>query len=131
TPLLAMEALLRLPERGIELIDLNQIVYMGELPVFHGHEIRYIQAVNPARMLFMRIKQWGLMAHAHQTSEHTEKNLQGTYLTTWSVGCLCNLNPEWNPYGNSWNHGFAIVEVTDKGFFNVENKRILPGGEIA
>ncbi|MCX8022782.1 MAG: hypothetical protein N2745_08430 [Syntrophorhabdaceae bacterium] len=131
TPLLAMETLLNLNEKNIMLLDAKQLIYAGELPILHGHEIRFkSHIVNPARTLFLKIKQWGLMSHAHQTSEHTEKNLQGTYLTTWSTGCLCNLQPEWNPYGNNWNHGFAIVDVSKNGFFVVGNKRILPSGDI-
>src|SRR5574343_300047 len=66
----------------------------GKLPILHGHEVRRMaMAVNPARGLFMRLKSWGMCGHCHKTSEHTERDIRGTILTTWSVGCLCDLSP--------------------------------------
>jgi hypothetical protein len=130
-PLLAMEATLGFELRDIEYLDYRQIVNAGKLPILHGHEIQGIsKAVNPARGLFNKIKSWGLCSHCHQTSEHNAKNIQGQYLTTWSTGCLCDLQPDYNPYGNDWNWGFALINVEKNGDFEVENKRILPSGKV-
>ena len=103
----------------------------GKLPVLHGHEIRNIQrTVNPARGLFLRAKSWAACSHCHTTSEHTTRDINGQVITTWSFGCLCDLQPEYNPFGNDWNWGFALVNVNDDGGFEVENKRIMPSGRV-
>lgn len=131
-PLQAMSDVLGFEYRGIEFLDYHQIVMAGKLPILHGHEIPAIsRAVNPARGLFLRTKSWAACAHCHTTSEHTSKNIQGTLLTTWSFGCLCDLTPDYNPVGNDWNWGAALVNVEKNGDFEVQNRRILPNGRIA
>lgn len=130
-PLAVFDEVLGLEQRGIEYLDYYQLVMAGKLPILHGHEVRRMAtAVNPARGLFMRFKSWGMCGHCHKTSEHTERDIRGTILTTWSVGCLCDLSPDYDMYANSWNHGFALVNVEKNGDFEVENRRILPNGKI-
>lgn len=131
SPLAAMESIIDFEARGIEFLDYNQVIMAGKLPIFHGNEFRSIStAVNPARGLFLKAKSWAACAHFHNTSEHTGKNWKGEYLTCWSFGCLCDLNPEYCTFGNDWNWGFAIVTVDDKGNFELQNKRILPKGNV-
>ncbi len=64
--------------------------------------------------------------HFHRSSEHGERNIRGTEERSWSLGCACFLYPRYMPL-NSWNHGFALVELSADGMFSVENKRILHG----
>ena len=131
TPLAAMETVLGLESRNIEFLDYHQIVYAGKLPIIHGHEIGNItRAVNPARGLFLKAKTFAACSHCHSTSEHTPKTIEGKLLTTWSFGCLCNLEPEWRPYGNDWNWGFAIINIEKDGNFEVVNRRISPAGRV-
>jgi hypothetical protein len=130
-PLAAMESILGLEARNIEFLDYYQLVYAGKLPILHGHELKSIdRSVNPARGLFLRTKSYGLCGHCHTTSEHTERNIHGTVLTTWSVGCLSDLHPDFCTHGNNWNHGLAILGIAKNGYFEVENKRILPSFQV-
>ena len=130
-PLAAFDEVLGLEQKRIDYLDYSQLVMAGKLPILHGHEVRQIaQAVNPARGLFMRLKSWGMCGHCHKTSEHTERDIRGTLLTTWSVGCLCDLSPDYDPYTNGWNHGFAIINIEKDGDFEVDNRRILPTGKV-
>ena len=130
-PLQAMDTVLGLESRGIEFLDYHQIVYAGKLPIIHGHEIMAIsRAVNPARGLFMRTKSWSACSHCHSTSEHSERNIQGNYLTTWSFGCLSDLNPDYCSVASPWNWGFGMINVEKSGQFVVENLRILPNGKV-
>ena len=131
TPLIAFDRILALEQRGINRLDYQQIVMAGKLPIIHGHEFRVSTTVNPARGLLLKAKTWAMCGHYHRTSEQPGKDLKGTLLTTWSVGCLCDLSPDYNPYGNDWNHGFAIVNTDKSGNFEVHNKRILPNGKVA
>jgi len=131
-PLLAMDTVLGLESRGIELVDFYQIVMAGKLPIIHGHEIKTLsRAVNPARGLFLRAKSWSACSHCHSTSEHTARNIRGEYLTTWSFGCLCDLSPDYSSIGNDWNHGFALIDIEKNGAFIVRNLRVLPNGCVA
>jgi predicted phosphodiesterase len=113
--------------QGIELIKDKRIVKLGHLNVVHGHEFggSIFSPVNVARGLFLRGKVSALQGHNHQTSEHTEQNMNGEITTTYSVGCLCHLSPAYLPI-NKWNHGFAIVDI-DNMNFHVRNYRIHKG----
>jgi len=131
TPFAAMETVMGFEERDIEFLDYFQPVMAGKLPVLHGHEIRNIQrTVNPARGLFLKAKNFAACSHCHTTSSHTTRDITGNVITTWSFGCLCDLQPEYNPFGNDWNWGFALINVHDNGSFEVENKRIMPSGNV-
>lgn len=129
-PLQAFDTVLALEQRKIIRLEYNQIVMAGKLPIIHGHEIRISQAVSPARGLLLKAKTWAMCAHYHKASMQPGKDLNGKLLTTWSLGCLCDLSPDFSPYGNDWEWGFAIIEFDEKGSFVVHNKRILPSGEV-
>jgi hypothetical protein len=129
-PLQAMDTVLGLEYRGIELVDYYQIVHAGKLPILHGHEVRRIdRAVNPARGLFLKTKSWAACSHCHTTSENSARNIQDTYLTTWSFGCLCDLHPDYQSV-NDWNWGTALLNVEKNGAFEIVNKRILANGKV-
>jgi hypothetical protein len=96
--------------------------------VLHGHEYRFpiTNPVNPARGLFLRAKALAMCFHFHQTSQHSERNLAGKIMSTWSIGGLMDLHPDYRPL-NNWNHGFAIVPFNSSGEFEVESYRIIGG----
>lgn len=122
-----LDILLKLAEYGVEYIDEQRIVkYMG-LDIVHGHEFmgNPSQAVNSARGLFNKTFDNAMTGHFHKSSEHTEKRLDGSIVTTWSVGCLCGLTPKYARL-NRWNHGFAFIENEDDSF-RVTNLRIHNG----
>jgi hypothetical protein len=110
----------------VHLIEDKQIAYAGKLPILHGHEWYggFAPPVNPARGLYMKAKESAIVGHHHRTSEHTEKSLSGEVTTTWSMGCLCGLEPEYAPY-NNYNHGFAHVQVSSNGNYQLKNIRII------
>jgi len=131
TPLDAMERVCGFEERGIEFLDFFQKVYAGKLPILHGHEVKSVQStVNPARGLFLKSLTYSACSHAHRTSTHPEMNLEGKDLTCHSFGCLCNLSPDWLPYGNKWNWGFGLINTEKDGNFEVINRRILTNGKV-
>lgn len=129
--IVAATEVLGLESRSIEYLDYHELVMAGKLPILHGHEVSGVsRAVNPARGLFLKAKSWAMCGHWHSTSEHTDNNIMGKLLTTWSIGCLCDLNPDYAPYGTNWNWGFAFVNVEKDGNFEVINRRILPNGNV-
>ncbi len=121
-----LKNVLRFNKYGVKEVKGKQLAYAGKLAILHGHEFGHsvFSPVNPARGLYMRSKESSAIGHHHQTSEHTEKSLSGDVVTTWSIGCLCGLSPEYMPF-NKWNHGFLFVEVAEDGNYKVHNKRII------
>jgi predicted phosphodiesterase len=123
-----MTKLLRLDDLGIEVISDKRPMRVGDLNVIHGHEYRFAigNPVNPARGLFLRCKAYAMCGHFHQSSYHQDKTIEQKVIATWSTGCLCDFHPEYMPL-NNWCHGFAFVEVSDGGKFNVQNKIVRHG----
>ena len=132
TPWASMEIVLDFESRNVEFLDYYQIVMAGKLPIIHGHEVpNILTAVNPARGLFLRTKTYSACSHCHSTSEHNPRNLNDELLTTWSFGALCDLHPDYRPYGSDHNWGFAIINIEKNGQFTVSNRRVLGNGRIA
>ena len=122
-----LENIIKARAEGVEVIGEKRIIKAGELNIVHGHEFggSVFSPVNIARGLFLRAKVSALQGHNHQTSEHTESNMNGGITTTFSTGCLCELHPAYLPI-NRWNHGAAIVDIDGENF-EVRNKRIHKG----
>ena len=112
----------------IELVKDKRPIRLGQLNVIHGHEYVFSisNPVNPARGMYLRAKNHVLGGHFHQSSNHSEKTLEGKVVSAWSAGCLCGLHPAYRPL-NPWNHGFAFVEVEGNGAFHVDNLKIIEG----
>jgi predicted phosphodiesterase len=123
-----LHVLLDLYNMGINYIEENRYIDMGGLYLYHGHEFKngITSPANPARTAFLRSKDCAMVAHHHQTSEHTEKSINDKVITCWSLGCMSELHPAYNPL-NKFNHGFAIYERYDKEFWNIKNYRIIRG----
>ena len=123
---------LKLPEMlGLKELDIDWVgdrrrIKYSKLYILHGHEYRFSfsNPVNAARGLFLRTNASALTSHFHQSSEHSETSVNDDLLTCWSVGCLCDLHPEYSRLNAKWNHGFSIVR-NDQTHFFVENKRII------
>lgn len=112
---------------GITFIGDKRIMKAGELNIVHGHEFAssIISPVNIARGLYLRAKANSICGHHHRTSSHTEQDINVKIVTTWSVGCLSELHPQYMPI-NSWNHGFCLIDVSGREF-EVRNKTIWKG----
>lgn len=113
----------------IEIIGNKRIIKAGHLNILHGHEFSkgFIAPVNVSRGFYLKAKANVIAGHHHRISEHVETDLNGKMIGAWSTGCLCELNPQYMPI-NSWQHGFATVEILDNaGNFRVDNKRIIKG----
>ena len=111
---------------GIDVIKDKRIIKAGDLNIIHGHEYpSAFSPVNIARGLFTKAKVSAMQGHNHQTSEHTETDMNGKIVTTYSLGCLSELHPLYLPL-NKWNNGCAMVEIDGKEF-HVQNKRIYKG----
>jgi predicted phosphodiesterase len=127
-PEFELEYLLKAKDRGMIMVSDKRVIKANKLNIIHGHEYPSVfSPVNIARGLYMKGKVSALQGHNHQSSTHTETDMNGDIVTTWSSGCLCELNPAYMPL-NKWNHGFAMVDLSDNGKdFHVRNYRIYKG----
>ncbi len=113
---------------GVEDLPGKRVIGLGKLHVVHGHEYRGGGGVNPARWLFLRARSVAICGHFHRTSEHHERNIALKFEAAWSLGCACDLHPDYAPL-NNWNHGFGFCELSNDGNFAFENKRVF-GGKV-
>ena len=120
-----LKILLRLEEYKIIFIDRRTKTYFGHLLVEHGDRMKGSGGVNPARSLFLKYKRHVLCGHFHRKSEHSEKIYDDKIISTFSVACLCELEPEYFEVNNHVN-GFAIVEMIGDNF-KVRNHLIENG----
>ena len=114
-----LDILLGLAEFQIIYIHKRTKTYFGHLLIEHGDRMRGNGGVNPARSLYMRYKRHVLAGHFHRKSEHVEKIYDGSLVTSFSTGCLCELEPEYFEVNNH-SHGMSIVEM-DGDNFKVKN----------
>ena len=119
--------LLNFSKYGIEEVAGRQKIKAGKhLTIIHGHELFGGSApVNFARTLLNNLGVCAIAGHRHRTSEHAEKDADGRHTMAWSLGCLCDMQPEYATI-NKWNHGFAIMDLQGS-HFEVDNKRIIKG----
>jgi len=121
-----LEKLLRFEDLDIQEIGGRQLCKAGGLWILHGHEFfNTFDPVNFARTLQVKTGVCTIAGHKHKTSQHSVKSMDNNTIACWSVGCLCDLEPDYMPV-NQWNLGFA--EITHKGKkFEVNNYRIIDG----
>lgn len=126
-------SLLGLDKIGIAETDIvaeKRPVRLGDLNCIHGHEYKFQIAnpVNPARGLFLKAKAFAMCSHFHQSSYHSDKNIEQRTIATWSIACLCDMHPDYAPL-NNWNHGFGFVETFNNGKFEFKN-HYISGGRV-
>jgi UDP-2,3-diacylglucosamine pyrophosphatase LpxH len=101
----------------------------GKLTILHGHEVRMgWGAVNIAKIMYERCRSNVIVGHFHRAQEWVVRLIDGSHEGCWTVGCLCDLHPEYMPH-NDWVHGFAILHMYAPGTFSVENRKII-GGKV-
>ena len=128
-----VDRVLEVRERDYEVVDSKRHARMNGLNVFHGHELAAgFNQVNVARGLWMKTAANVMAGHSHRTSSHLEvAGLGKTSQTCLSVGCLCQLEPDYAPV-NKWNHGFAIVELQGSGYratnYTIDRGKVFSAG---
>lgn len=126
-----LDQVLRLRELKFDYITSKQHVIVGDLPVFHGHELPRGSGspVNPAKTLYSRIGSSGVVSHHHCSSEHTAtEGLSKKLHRCFSIGCMCQMVKGYSPI-NSWNIGFGRARVDAKGNTEFRNY-IVDRGKI-
>jgi hypothetical protein len=121
-----LKVLLKLAEYKVHWIPNSQLVIMGKLHAIHGNEYKGGGGINVARTLWLRAGASVIAGDKHKTQSGLKTNIDKSITGTWSVGCLCELNPDYLPF-NEWNLGFAHITIESNGSFTVNNKQIING----
>jgi len=122
-----LDELLGLRELEIPYVNKKRIIQSGKLNIIHGHEFGYstYNPVNPARGFFTKAKENVVGGHHHRSSENPEPSMTGKLISAWSIGCMCDLHPEYLPI-NKWNLGFGVQTIVDEhGNYRFDNKKML------
>lgn len=124
-----LETLLELNKFKVTAINDNVLVKFGKLNVSHGHHIikGVFAPVNSARGAYLKAKASIIIGHTHQVSNHVEKTANREIISCWSVGCLCELQPDYDPMNTKASHGFAHITIEKNGNYHVDNKMIFNG----
>lgn len=119
-PLLSLRQWLYLDDHGVELVGGQRPVVAGHLPILHGHELPkgITSPVNVASSVFRKLGGSAMIGHHHRLSVHNEPTWRHEPKTTWSIGCLCSLNPEYAVI-NRWDHSVARVDIAQDGTYEV------------
>jgi hypothetical protein len=119
-----LENLLGLFDLGISYIDADKYIDLAGLSILHGSEIKFSGGRNPAQGLYNATGVTALCNHFHRTSSHSATRLGRVVDTTWSLGAMCQLSPEY-ARSNQWNLGFGEYERLDDTYWTVHNKMII------
>jgi predicted phosphodiesterase len=112
-----LDVILHVAEYRVEFIPFRSKVVFGDYTIEHGDKIPGAGGVVPARTLLMRLKSNSIVNHFHKSSESSQRVYgigEPTTIKAYSLGCMCDLAPEYMEI-NEWNHGFAIMKkIKDK-----------------
>lgn len=113
---------------NVKIVAPNTPIRHKNLTFYHGQEFgkTFGVPVNPAAWLMRKTKASAVCFHFHKDSQHSERSALGELITCWSVGCACNLHPEYRT-NNDWVHGFAILTTSKTKYWEFKNYRIIDG----
>ena len=122
-----LSVILNLNEYGVIWIPNTTLVKFGKLNVIHGNEFMGAGGKHPATNLYNKAKADIIAGDKHRTDNSVVTNIDRSVTRVYSVGCLCDLNPEYYLMGHTqWNHGFAHITIKDKNY-SIKNFRFIDG----
>ena len=120
-----LSELLEFPKLRIVEIKSMQWTYAGKLPILHGHELPVKSGgVNPARTVQLKLNKQAVIGHFHRETKANGKQFGEQQYTTYSLGCLCDLFPNYMPI-NEWGHGFGYLELEPNGNYHMKQVAIV------
>jgi len=130
-PVLSVSSLLDLQSYGVEYIDgypdgkywINENLYCE-----HGTKA-VAKSGGTVSNLIVNARSSKIQGHVHRMEMASKTEYSFNKAVTYSsycIGCMCRIDGQVpaNSKENNWQQGFAIVEYTDDGYFNVNNYSI-------
>jgi len=112
----------------IDIVDERRPIDVSGMWLYHGQELGKGSGggVNQARGQWMKTFTSTIAGHGHRSSTNVETTAKGKVYISYSIGCLCDLNPNYASV-NKWNHGFGILNQKTPNKYTFENYIILNG----
>ena len=112
----------------IDIIDERRPIDVSGMWLYHGQELGKGSGggVNQARGQWMKTFTSTIAGHGHRSSTNVETTAKGKVYISYSIGCLCDLNPNYASV-NKWNHGFGILNQKTPNKYTFDNYIILNG----
>lgn len=128
-PYYHLEERLELNKYRIQIFSDKQVIKAGNLNVTHGHYIINSPwgSVNPAKTVYDKTGNDYLIGHVHKNFEFKKINADGRLTRCYTMGCLSEIRPDYNPIVSNYMHGFAIQEIDpNTGEYELDNVHIKP-----
>lgn len=122
-PGLDFQTIFGLGEHGFRWKGYGDYVMLGKLLVTHGDIVRK-HAGYSAKAHFDKYGISVLHGHTHRIGNYCHTNIHGMH-GAWENGCLCKLDGLGYAHHPDWQQGFSVVQVGERGFFNVIPIRVL------
>jgi predicted phosphodiesterase len=116
---LDMDSLLNLAYYDVRYCS-DAFIHCGDMSFLHGHELRGVGGVNPSRKLFNKMYKSAICGHLHRPESFYTRDGAGKLLQCHVIGHLGDPSPTYHPR-NDWQHGYATVEVSKRGYVKVSN----------
>jgi hypothetical protein len=126
--ILSIDRCLELKDRGWRVIPQGGHYQLGNLTVVHGDAIG--GGANPSKRAVETYCSSVAFGHYHFSQSFTKiaPAHRNDRWTAYAMPCLCNRSPKYaKGRGNSWQHGFGIVELRHNGSFNLHTCIIQDG----
>lgn len=128
-PYYRLEERLQLNELKIQIFDDKQVIKSGNLNITHGHYIINSPwgSANPAKTVYDKTVTDYVIGHVHKNFEFKKINGDGKLTRCYTMGCLSEIRPDYNPIMSNYMHGYGF-QIVDQvtGEYQFENKHIEP-----
>lgn len=116
---------LKIKERGINLVALNDVLSIGKMHYIHG----WYHNMYHAKKTLQRMGDNVMYGHMHTEQVETMRlRAKNVAYKAMAVGCLCDLNPYYKRNRPSdWIHGMGFVEYRENGTFSAYHINIIDG----
>ena len=122
--MIGLKADLRLEQRGYEVIEENKVYTVGHTNFIHG----WYWNLHHSKKTVIEMGDNIFYGHAHDVQAFTKVNHASQPLIGYSLGCLCDLDPEWRKARpNRWVNGFGVFYFFSNGNFTFYNPIIIDG----
>ena len=122
--LVSLEINLKFKERGYEVIPFNHVYHVGHARFIHG----WYYNLHHSKKTVIEMGDNIFYGHSHDVQSFTKVNHARQPLIGHSMGCLCDLDPEWRKgRPNRWVNGFGVFYFFRDGGFTFYNPIIVGG----
>lgn len=116
--------LLGISDYGFDWFDYQEYYRIGQLFITHG-KYYSVHSSYAAKRQFDKAGASCIVGHSHHLGSYYKTNLLGRPHVVIENGCLCDLNPDYDPDPN-WQQGFSVVYVDPRTkLFHIETIPII------